>query len=384
MSDIQNEVNVMNCRILHIITGLNDGGAEAVLYRLCIQDPSKHQVISLMDDGKYGHMLKEQGVPVYNLNLNPSKPNPYKLFELYTLIKKLNPLIVQTWMYHADLLGGITSKAAKVPKVFWGVRHSNLSNGTIKPMTRTIMKICALLSSMLPTKIISCSHAAVYSHIAQGYTTDKFEVIQNGYDLKKLKPISDSVQKLRFSSEDTPVIAMVARFDIQKDHRNLINALSILKNKSINFHLLLVGRDMSSNNSELIKLIDKSNLIIDKDITLYGQSDNIPLIMNSIDLHVLSSLGEAFPNVLAEAMACGTPCVSTDVGDAKEIVSEYGWIVEPENSVLLSEAIEDALRELISDNNKWQKRKQEGIKHIQENFELNSMINSFFRAWGVE
>lgn len=373
-----------NNRILHIITGLDDGGAEAVLYRLCIQHPSKHQVISLMDAGKYGALLKRHNIPVYELNLNPSKPNPYKLFELYSLIKKINPSIVQTWMYHADLLGGIASKAAGVTKVFWGIRHSNLSKGTIKPTTRVVMKSCALLSYTIPTKIISCSKAALNSHIPQGYTADKFEVVQNGYDLTKFKPLTDSIKRLELSSGTKPIIGMVARFDVQKDHKNLINALSILKNKNIDFHLILVGKGVDHNNSELIQLINESSLIVDKDITLYGQSNNIPLIMSSIDLHVLSSLGEAFPNVLAEAMACGTPCVSTNVGDAKEIVSNYGWVVETQNPVLLAKAIEAALKEFGSDSPKWQSRKKGGINHIRDNFDLNSMIENFFRIWGIE
>lgn len=372
-----------NC-ILHIITGLNDGGAEAVLYRLCTQDPSKHQVISLMDNGKYGSLLKEHNIPVYNLNLNPSKPNPYKLFELYSLIKKIDPFIVQTWMYHADLLGSTIAKAAGVPKVFWGIRHSNLSKGTIKPTTHAIMKSCALLSHVIPTKIISCSKAAVTSHIAQGYASNKFEVVQNGYDLTSFRPLLRSDERICFSSDGSPIIAMVARFDIQKDHGNLINALSILKNKDLDFHVVLVGKGINHDNSELIQLINESSLVIDKDITLYGQSNNIPLVMNSIDLHVLSSLGEAFPNVLAEAMACGTPCVSTNVGDAKEIVSTYGWIVEPQNSMLLSQAIESALKELQSDRQQWQNRKDAGVSHIRKNFDLNSMVNGFFRVWDIE
>lgn len=371
-------------RILHIITGLNDGGAEAVLYRLCTQDPSKHQVISLMDNGKYGPLLKEYNIPVYNLSLNPSKPNPYKLFVLYSLIKKIDPLIVQTWMYHADLLGGTAAKAAGVPKIFWGIRHSNLSKGTIKPTTRAVMKSCALLSHVIPTKIISCSKAAVTSHIAQGYTSNKFEVVQNGYDLNSFRPLLKSAERICFSSDGSPIIAMVARFDIQKDHRNLINALSILKNKDLDFHLVLIGKGINHDNSELIQLINESSLVIDKDITLYGQSNNIPLVMNSIDLHILSSLGEAFPNVLAEAMACGTPCVSTNVGDAKEIVSKYGWVVEPQNSILLAQAIESALKELSSNRQQWQKRKEAGVRHIRENFELNSMVNGFFSVWGIE
>ncbi|WP_314914774.1 glycosyltransferase [Acinetobacter harbinensis] len=373
----------MSKKILHIITGLNDGGAEGVLTRMCLAEPQNHQVISLMDMGKYGYILQDADVSVYCLNLNTKFISIKKIIELYGIIKKNRPNIVQTWMYHADLIGGIVAKIARVPNIFWGIRHGNLSKGTVKKSTYIIMKICAILSYYLPKKIISCSRNAIISHTNEGYCSSKFVLIQNGYDLKKFRPNKGKKYNFEFSYINKPIIAMVARFDVQKDHFNLINALSILKEKKIKFHLVLVGTGMTEENQVLSKMIEESFLDLFNDITLLGRYDDIPSLMNEIDLHVLSSLGEAFPNVLAEAMACGVPCISTNVGDAKEIVSSHGWIVPAQNPEELSLAIETALEEFSSDLPKWQNRKDSCVLHIQENFEIHSMIDKFHKAWGA-
>ena len=363
--------------IVHIIVGLNDGGAEGVLARICLLEPEKHIVISLMDMGKYGPILEQGGVKVYCLNLNPSKMDLKKTIELYSLIRSIKPAIVQTWMYHADFLGGMVAKIAGVPKIFWGIRHANVSKGTIKKSTYFIMKVCAILSYFIPKKIISCSREAINSHIIQGYVENKFQLIQNGYDLNKFRPQSD--KKIKFNYEK-PIIAMVARYDVQKDHQNLLKALSLLKKRNFNFHTVLVGTGMTEDNLELKELISQNNL--NEEITLYGRCDDIPALMNSIDLHVLSSLGEAFPNVLAEAMACGTPCVSTNVGDSNEIVGEFGWIVPPQSPLELADAIALALIEYNNYPELWRKRKFNSAQHIKKNFELKSMVHNFHKVWG--
>ena len=367
-----------NLNILHIITSLDDGGAEGVLSRMCLMEPKNHTVISLMNMGKYGSILERGGVKVYCLNLNPSKIDIKKFIELYFLIRSINPPVVQTWLYHADFLGGLAAKLAGVSNIYWGIRHSNLSKGTIKKSTYFIMKMCAILSYFIPKKIISCSRDAIESHKNQGYVKNKFELIQNGYDLNKFRPLLD--QKIKFNYKK-PVIAMVARYDVQKDHQNLLQALSILKSRGGYFHAVLVGTGMTEDNEELMQLIALNALELHEDITLYGRCNDIPALMNAIDLHVLSSLGEAFPNVLAEAMACGTPCISTDVGDAKDIVDKYGWIVPAGNSVKLAEAITVALNELQSKPTEWYVRKKGCIMHIQNNFDIYTMLRNFHHVW---
>ena len=367
--------------ICHIITGLNDGGAEGVLFRICLSDPQNHTVISLMGMGKYGKMLENAGVDVHCMNINNKKIDPIKIIKLYRLIKELNPSVVQTWMYHGDFIGGTVAKIAGVPNVFWGVRHGNLSIGTIKKSTYVVMKACAALSYLVPKEIVSCSRSAIESHIAQGYNKNIFKLIQNGYDLSKFKSYDLPFEKIVFTANEVPIISMVARFDVQKDHGNLIRAFSILKDKSIPFHLVLIGTNMDKSNLSLLQMINNSSLSVDKDVTLFGQCNDIPLLMNSIDINVLSSLGEAFPNVIAEAMACGIPCVTTDVGDASDIVSNYGWVVPSQNSSALASAIIAALVELELHPLKWEARKRNCILHIKDSFEINNMIYKFQKVW---
>lgn len=369
-------------KIVHVITGLNDGGAEGVLARLCLKDTvNAHYVISLTDMGKYGPILQRAGISVYCLNIKLNRPNPLKVISLYRLINHIHPEIVQTWMYHADFLGGIVARLCGVEKIFWGIRHSNLSYGTVKLSTYCIMKICGLISDLVPRKIITCSNAAIISHAKHRYSIEKFVLIHNGYDISKFKPFEDFEEKIRFTSRDVPLICMVARYDIQKDHANLIRALSILKQNKTSFHLILVGKNMDMDNTKLVQLISESSLEIGNDITLFGQYEDMPKLMNSIDLHVLSSLGEAFPNVLAEAMACGTPCVSTNVGDAKDIIAEYGWLVPSMNSRLLADAIESALNEFQLHPDLWRQRSIGCTRHIQKYFSIGSMIHKYHEVW---
>ena len=102
-------------KIIHVITGLNNGGAEAILYRLCKYDKSnKHTVVSMMDSGKYGELLRNENIDVYTLNMSAGKLTFNGIINLYKIIKKFKPNVVQTWMYHANLLGGIVAKIAGI------------------------------------------------------------------------------------------------------------------------------------------------------------------------------------------------------------------------------------------------------------------------------
>lgn len=368
--------------IVHIITGLNDGGAEAVLYRLCLHDTAhKHCVISLMSGGKYGPLLQQAGVEVYCLGMPQGRVTMLGLWRLWVLLRALKPHVVQTWMYHADLIGGVVAKLAGVSVVCWSIRHSNLTPGTVKESTILIAKICARLSAIIPTHIISCSAQAALVHQQLGYCANKFSVIANGYDLKKFNPDSEARVVLRQElglSDNIVLLGMGARFDPQKDHANLIAALSGLKKENANFCCVLVGTGMDVTNSVLLELLHRFGVM--DNVRLLGRRNDIPFIMSALDVHVLSSLGEAFPNVLAEAMACGTPCVTTDVGDAALIVGETGWVVPAQNAKALAFALLESLTAL-ADTPGWTIKKQQVRNRIVENFGLEKMVNGYQKLW---
>ena len=368
-------------KILNIIVGLNDGGAEGILYRLCLYDKNyKHIVISLMDEGKYGPLLKEAGIEVYCLNMPAGRFTFTGLYKLFKLIRKSNPNIVQTWMYHADLIGGVVARLAGVKNVFWNIRHTKLEPGKSKRSTIFIAKLCAMLSKRVPVGIVCCAEKAREVHTLIGYDTSKMTVIANGYDPSILCAIPNSQAQLNKELGDVfPAIGMVARFDPEKEHFDLLEAFLIVKKKGLPHKLVLVGYKINTSNIALIEKIE--SLKLKNEVLLLDQRRDIPTIMSSLDLHVLSSSSEAFPNVLAEAMACNTPCVTTDVGEAAHIVGDTGWVVKPKNPQALADAILIALNELQSDPSTWVNRKVACRKRIVNNFSIETMVGKYHQVW---
>lgn len=369
-------------RILHIITGLDDGGAEAVLFRLCRHDHSnQHTVISLIDEGKYGPLLREQGVVVHCLGMARGRVSPGALLRLWGLVRHHCPEVVQTWMYHANLLGGVVSRCAGVRRVCWGIHHSNLEPGSSKRATITVAKLCAKLSRWVPDRIVCCAQVAAEVHRALGYAPSKFVTIPNGYDLAQFKPEYRCGLRLRAEwgiAPATPLLGMVGRFDPHKDHENLVEALALLRQQGIDYRCVLVGTGLVGGNDELAGWLRRHD-VLDR-VLLVGRRDDIPAVMNALDLHVLSSHGEAFPNVLAEAMACGTPCVTTDVGDAATIVGETGWVVTPRNPHALASAIEQALSTRL-DSRQWQLRRRAARERVADNFSIERMVGAYRQVW---
>ncbi len=370
-------------KIVHVITGLGDGGAEGVLYRLCCNSNSfEHVIISLIDEGKYGQLLRQKGFTVYSLQINSLITLFYAFFRLIKLLYKEKPYAVQTWMYHADLFGGIAAKFMLIKQVFWGVRHSCLSPDKTKKSTLLVAKLCSLLSPFIPNKIICCGNIALAAHKDFGYSSNKMTVIHNGYDLSLFYPNQESRDKTRqFYNipSDCFLIGKVGRFDPLKDHSNLLKALAIFKNECNNFKCLLIGKGIDTYNSELMEQISKLSLL--DNVVLGGQSNNIPFIMNALDLHVLASLSEGFPNVLAEAMACGVYCITTDVGDAKEIISDDSLVCPPADSALLSGLILKSYLSWQNDRDEWNCKRLSFHKRILKNYSISAMVEKYETQW---
>lgn len=371
-------------KVLHIITGLNDGGAEAVLFRLCTNDfGNEHLVISLMDLSKYGPLLLNKGIKVFCLNMPQGKVTIKGLLHLYRLLKEIKPDVVQTWMYHADLVGGVVARFAGLKNIFWNIRNSTLEIGLSNKNTIYVTKICAYLSYVIPKAIICCANNAASVHAELGYSKKKINVIANGYELDRLtinKNQGDAVKKELSLSNTSYILGMVGRYDPQKDHLNLFKSLSLLVNTGLDVKCLLVGKELNRKNTVLMEHIRNFNLA--DNIILLDQRSDIPAIMNALDIHILSSsYGEAFPNVLAESMACGTPCVTTDVGDAALIVGDTGWVVPPCSTECLTQALREACEEK---ENKvlWRTRQQKTRMRVVENFSLMTMITKYDQIWG--
>ncbi len=371
-------------QVLHIITDFNDGGAQAVLYRFIMADKKNtHHVISLMNIGWYGERLAKLGFPVHSLDMPRSRVTRNGLTKLYRLIREIDPDAIQTWMYHSDILGSLVARLAGKRVIVWGIHNSDLDPAQTAFTTRAIVRICAAISGAIPRKIISCSEEGVRVHSALGYQLQKMVTIPNGYDVSEFAPNLAARQELRQQwqiPDGTTLFGMVARWNPQKDHANLIAALAHLQTQTQSpYHCVLIGSKLGTDNQTLVELLDRHQV---KDrVTLLGIREDIPAVMNALDIHVLSSAyGEAFPNVVAEAMACETPCIVTDVGDAGLIVGDTGWVVPSSDAVSLGDAMAGAI-ELMSDLPAWQQRQAQCRQRIEANFSVQNMVAKYNDVW---
>ncbi len=326
-------------KILHIITGLKTGGAESTLLRIVTAMHPRHEsiVISLMDGGEIGAKIEQAGIRVLTLGMKPGVPDASSFRKLVNWVKEIQPDLVQTWMYHADLIGGLASRRAGIKTLVWNIRHTNLDTNANKRTTLLTAKLCALLSRKLPRRIISCSEAARERHIRFGYSGLQMVVIPNGYDVSLYHPDPEAGKSVRQElglPEAAPLIGIVGRFHPQKDHATFVKAAGILARTHPGVRFLLCGDGIEESNSQLTEWIQQAG--IKSTVSLLGRRSDIPRLDAALDVAAISSVGEGFPNVVGEAMACGVPCVVTDVGDAAYLVGETGIVVPPRSPEALA------------------------------------------------
>ncbi len=331
-------------KVAHIIAGLDSDGAETVLHTLTSRmdrDRFENEVISLTGFGPMSERLKASGVRVRGLGMQRGVPNPYHLVRLSRWLKESQPNVVQTWMYHADLVGGIAATMAGRAAVVWGIHHTSLEPSQNKRLTIWTARMCARLSRRIPKRIVCCSEVSRQGHVQFGYAAEKMEVIPNGFDLQEFHPDAEARSSLRRElgiTEETPLIGMAARFHLQKGQRNFAEAAGRLHARLPEAHFVLCGRGIDGNNAELKAWIEQGGTGLQRVCHLLGSRQDMPRFFAALDVATSSSLSEAFPMAVGEAMACGTPCVVTNVGDSAMIVGDTGKVVPAEDPRALAEA----------------------------------------------
>jgi glycosyltransferase involved in cell wall biosynthesis len=368
--------------VVHIISGLGHGGAETVLHRL-ITAPGqrdRHCVISMGDEGVFGPRLRAAGIAVYTLDMKTPVGALKGLWRMHSLLRKLKPDVVQTWMYHADLIGGLVARLAGIKAVSWGIRNSGADLHKSSRSAKVLSWLCAHTSRLLPGVIVACAENASQRHQQWGYRGDRMLVIPNGYDLSCWRPDPQARAALRAEwgwADDVPVIGSVARWNPLKDHANLLSAFALSVKRDPSLRCVLIGHGMEASNAPLMSLINGHGL--GEKVKLLGRRDDVPRLMNALDIHVLSSRAEGFPNVVAEAMATGVACVVTDVGDAALIVGSSGWVAPPQNSSALAGAIDEAVAQIGTPA--MQKRLQDGRERMGRLFSLEAMVDAYRVVW---
>jgi glycosyltransferase involved in cell wall biosynthesis len=368
-------------KIVHLITSLELGGSERALERLlCADRINEHRVICLHEDGFIGPQLRERGIEVDSVHLPRRRmPNPRAIGRLWRLIRKDPPDVLQAWMYHANLLSAVVGKAAGAGSVCWNIRRTGFHEDTLPISTKAVARIGAWLSHFVPRAIIYCAYSAAKWHADFGYDHSRAAVIQNGVDTEQFSPsrlLRNSLRAQLGIGVDTLVIGSVARFHPDKDHHTLLAAVERVAAVYPRLKCVFAGLGTEPN-GPLAALAERAGLA--NHVVLLGPSSDLPAIMNMLDLHITSSVTEGFPNVIAEAMACGTPCVSTEVGDARLVIGETGWIVPIKSPDLLADAILDALS--LRDGSGWQSRRAAVRSYCEANFAMGGMVESYQRVW---
>jgi glycosyltransferase involved in cell wall biosynthesis len=328
-------------RVVHIITGLDTGGAEMMLLRLLerLSPEFEQQVISLTGAGPVADRLKADGIPVMALGMSSSLPDPFALIRLVRHLRRRKPNVVQTWLYHADLVGGIAARLAGVRALAWNIRNNDLSPDQTKTRTRVVIGWLARLSGWLPARIVCCSKAARKTHEALGYDKNRFAMIPNGFDLQRFKPDLEARASVRAElgiPSDATLVGLMARLDPQKNHAGFLVAAGLTHRVRPEVHFLLAGRGVDEANMQLASQVSAAG--VEAVTHMLGERHDVPRLTASLDIAALASWGEAFPNVLGEAMACGVPCVATDAGDSAFIIGDTGRVVPRGDMVSLAHA----------------------------------------------
>lgn len=304
-----------------------------------------NSIVSLTSMGDLGTSLQRAGIPVRALGLKKNLSSMPALWRLRRALHGEKPDVVQTWMYHADLVGGLVAQAAGIRRVLWGVHHCDVSRGSMKWLTRVTARACAGFSRYVPDKIVFCSEASRLAHAQIGYASAKMTFIPNGFDTSRFKPDDQTRQSVRRElglPPDSLVIGMLGRHHPHKDHSNFLSAAAGIVGCHPEIEFVLCGRGVTRENEELWSRITAAGLAARTH--LLGARDDIPRLLTALDLLVSSSQTEAFPLAVGEAMATGIPCVVTDVGDSRLLVDNTGVVVPARNPSALTNGIELLLK----------------------------------------
>ena len=360
-------------KICHIITGLERGGAERFLFNLLtagdLSKKTNNMVISLMSEGYYGPLLKEHNIPLTCLNLNRGQINIESVIKLKQIMNNKKPDIIQGWMYHgnlAALLGTFITK--KKTKLSWNIRLSLETFSQMKLKTRLAIKLGAMLSKRA-NLIIYNSTRSLNQHRKLGFSSSNDYFIPNGFDIKKWKPNKNLKYKIRNSlniANNAKVIGYVGRGEKQKNLPKLFKVFDIVKKKHPNVILIAVGKNLE-------KFASNSDRII-----FLGERSNVQEIMTSFELLCLTSKAEGFPNVIGEAMLSALPCISTDVGDTKNILGKTGWIVPTNSTTLFAKYLDNVLKMPEKELKKYGKSAR---KLIINNYDINKIRSQYISLY---
>ncbi|MCH5259484.1 MAG: glycosyltransferase [Lachnospiraceae bacterium] len=366
-------------QVVHLITGLAKGGAETMLYQVLKYRQNQefnYRIISLGGGRYYEELIRELGYEVIELDFRRHPLSGF--FRLCRELRGAHTLCC--WMYHANLVGYLAAHRAGVDRVVWCIRHSDLSPAHNKARTLRINQICARLSKNVSAILYNGNRARTV-HEAAGYCHEKGVIADNGCDCEEYRADGAAAQSLREELNipaEKQVILSVTKDTPIKDIPTFIKAFGMLHRQNGGLVAVLCGAGVDADNARISALSLEAGLEIGKDIFLLGIRHDVSRLLAACDLYVLHSAGEAFPNALLQAMACGCVCVTTDVGDAKRILNSDVCVVPPGEPEALAKKITELLElpqetvDAIGCRNR---------ARVQENFDIREIVKQYEKVF---
>ena len=363
--------------VLHLITGLGVGGAERTLQQVVLGlDPARFRstVVSLGDLGVVGGELSVAGVPVTAMGLKPGIGAGLGVRRLARLLQESRPDLVQTWMYHADLLGLLAARASGSPPLAWNVRGGVQAWSDLGLSTGLVMRLCAWKSPK-PDVVVVNSEFGLRQHEAIGYRPRAWRLIRNGIDLRRFRPMPEARRAARAAlkaEDDQVVFGVVGRYHRKKRIPEIVQAFGKTARSEPPALLALVGEGMASTNKELMKGVKRQGT--GERVRLVGPTQEVPYWLNGMDVLVSASVSEGFPNVVAEAMACQVPCVATDVGDTRLLIGDCGEAIPAGDP----EALGAAMGAMLALGSERRRRLGERARRrVEDEYGLERMIGAY-------
>ncbi|GDY07078.1 glycosyl transferase [Planctomycetia bacterium] len=371
-------------RLAVVINAIVLAGAERMLARVLARlrpDEFDVRVFTIGLPGPFTEHLEQLGIPnrLYEF-VRPKLPNPFHLLTLARDLRQFQPDVVQGWMYLGNLFGGVAAKLARrdLP-VAWNIRHSTLDPKIDSRSMRWSAWLGGQLSGFVPDRIVLCAEAARAAHLQVGYAPEKLEVIPNGFDLGELRPDPAARQRIRHElglTNDTPLVGLIGRLHQHKDHQTFVRAARVVADHIPHAHFVGAGEEQTYSASDLWSWV--ADVGLRDRFHWLGVRRDVPAIDASLDVLVCSSTTEGFPNVVGEAMACGVPCVATDVGECAEVIGDTGRIVPKQAPQQLGKAIAELLRMPPSERMVLGAAARQ---RVVERYDINRIVERYRDLW---
>jgi glycosyltransferase involved in cell wall biosynthesis len=354
-------------KVLHLITDLDVGGAEMMLSRVAGVHHSQGmdvEVISMTSEGPIADRIRQQGIPVSSLGMQRGRPSVAALRDLRARLRASSPDLMQSWLYHANLMASLAAVGRSVPLV-WGVRQTFLNPAFTTRSSRVAARLVRYVPGPGPSAIVCCSRKGVETHEKIGYPADRMVVIPNGFDVNAYKPLSEAragIGRELGLPDDARIVGFVGRFNPIKDLRTFFEAAALLDTTEPDLVFVVCGRELTRDNLELVRMTN--GVCLRDNVHLLGERLDVAQIMPAFDVLVSSSVTEGFPNAVGEAMACGVPCVVTDVGDSAFLVGDTGRVSPPSKPARLAQEVRTLLRATPEDRHALGARARERVLEV--------------------